>query len=103
MRIQYVTNGSFRTVSDVLGQTLVDRKIARDVTPKAPAAPILTPIEAEAADPEPRNVAGYTTRELRPATDSASELDRLRAECDQRGIKYHHRAGVARLRELVKG
>ena len=74
MRIQYVTNGSQREVSDAIGHALVQRKIAT-----------------------------YATREMRPETAPVSEIDRLRAECDQRGIKYHHRAGVARLRELLKG
>ena len=30
-----------------------------------------------------------------------SEIDQLRAECDARGIKYHHRAGVDALRGLL--
>ncbi len=60
----------------------------------------------------------YQTRELRaagnrqweaealPIRQSPAELDEvdaLRAELDRRGIKYHHRAGVAKLRELLEG
>lgn len=67
-----------------------------------------------------RGVGAYQTRELRaespaPAPeptaqpqsdgasqDSMSEVDKLRAELDSRGISYHHRAGVAKLRELLE-
>lgn len=45
-------------------------------------------MQAEPARPEP----------AKPATDEAAQL---RAELDKRGIKYHHRAGVAKLRELL--
>lgn len=55
-----------------------------------------------------REPGGYQTRELRaeppapvPAVDD--ELEALKAEADRRGIKYHHRAGVAKLRELLEG
>lgn len=60
----------------------------------------------------------YQTRELR-ATDNAKwdagelgrseahaevdEVETLRVELDKRGIKYHHRAGAAKLRELLEG
>lgn len=61
-----------------------------------------------------REPGGYQTRELRaevPAPAPAStpepvvddELEALKAEADKRGIKYHHRAGVAKLRELLEG
>lgn len=48
---------------------------------------------------------GYQTREMRaePAKAEPDEADALRAELDKRGIKYHHRAGVAKLRELLEG
>jgi len=29
------------------------------------------------------------------------EVEQLRAEADRRGIEYHHRAGAAKLRELL--
>ena len=51
---------------------------------------------------------GYQTREMRaapevtPQTTQDVEADALRAELDKRGIKYHHRAGVAKLRELLE-
>ena len=49
----------------------------------------------------------YQTRELRAAPASKptedEEVKRLRAELDKRDIKYHHRAGVAKLRELLEG
>lgn len=55
-----------------------------------------------------REPMGYQTRELRaeppkvaPVVDD--ELEALKAEADRRGIKYHHRAGVAKLRELLEG
>jgi hypothetical protein len=52
-------------------------------------------------------VQGYQTRELRAAPASQptedEEVRRLRAELDKRDIKYHHRAGVAKLRELLEG
>lgn len=51
----------------------------------------------------------YQTRDMqaepvRSASAEATkeiEADNLRAELDNRGIKYHHRAGVAKLRELL--
>jgi hypothetical protein len=49
-----------------------------------------------------RETMGYQTREMR-AEPVLDEADRLRAELDKRGIKYHHRAGVAKLRELLEG
>lgn len=83
MRIEYKANKSQREVPDGIGQSLIDRNLARSV-------------EGEAqADPAPGR---YRTRELRPE----SEVDLLRAECDRRGIKYHHRAGVPKLRELLE-
>jgi hypothetical protein len=46
----------------------------------------------------------YQTREIRAEAPKApDEADALRAELDKRGIKYHHRAGVAKLRELLEG
>lgn len=56
-----------------------------------------------------RGLGAYQTRELRaapasvPAPAKDNELEALKAEADKRGIKYHHRAGVARLRELLEG
>ena len=56
-----------------------------------------------------KEVMGYQTRELRaeparsPEPVQDSELEALKAEADKRGVKYHHRAGVARLRELLAG
>jgi len=54
-----------------------------------------------------REVMGYQTRELRAAPEAKpsedDEVVTLRAELDKRGIKYHHRAGVAKLRELLEG
>lgn len=48
---------------------------------------------------------GYQTREMRPEPVQVKreddEIDSLKAEADRRGIKYHHRAGVAKLRELL--
>lgn len=47
---------------------------------------------------------GYQTRELRAeAPKPVDELEALKAEADKRGIAYHHRAGVAKLRELLEG
>lgn len=46
---------------------------------------------------------GYQTREMRAEAPKHSEVDALKAEADKRGIKYHHRAGVAKLRELLEG
>ena len=83
MRIEYRANGMQRTVPDAIGQSLIDRNLARSVDGEVPA------------DPAPGR---YRTRELRPESD----VDLLRAECDRRGIKYHHRAGVPKLRELLK-
>lgn len=53
-----------------------------------------------------REPVGYQTRELRaelpaPVPVADDELEALKAEADRRGIKYHHRAGVAKLRELL--
>ena len=41
----------------------------------------------------------YQTRAMQAQTPS--EIDTLRAALDARGIKYHHRAGVDKLRELL--
>ena len=79
MRIEYKANGMQREVRDSVGRVLVKRGLAREVK----------------AEPAPGR---YLDREMKPE----SEADRLRAECDRRGIKYHHRAGEARLRELLK-
>ena len=79
MRIEYKANKMQRTVRPDVGKALVDRGLAREVK----------------SDPAPGR---YMDREMKPE----SELDLLRAECDRRGIKYHHRAGEAKLRELLK-
>lgn len=79
MRIEYKANRMRRTVRPNVGKSLVNRGLAREVK----------------SDPAPGR---YLDREMKPESD----IDRLRAECDRRGIKYHHRAGVARLRELLK-
>ena len=39
----------------------------------------------------------YQTRDMR----AVSEIDALRAEADKRGLKYHPRIGVAKLRALL--
>ena len=47
---------------------------------------------------------GYQTREVRAVVvQESDELAKLKSEADRRGIKYHHRAGVAKLRELLEG
>lgn len=79
MRIEYKANKMQRTVRPDVGKSLVDRGLAREVK----------------AEPAPGR---YLDREMKPE----SEVDRLRAECDRRGIKYHHRAGVPKLRELLE-
>ena len=79
MRIEYKANRMRRTVSPNVGKSLVNRGLAREVK----------------SDPAPGR---YLDREMKPESD----IDRLRAECDRRGIKYHHRAGVRKLRELLK-
>lgn len=35
--------------------------------------------------------------------NSTDELEELKAKCDELGIKYHHKAGVAKLKELLEG
>lgn len=79
MRIEYKANRMQRTVRPNVGKSLVNRGLAREVK----------------SEPAPGR---YLDREMKPESD----IDRLRAECDRRGIKYHHRAGEARLRELLK-
>ena len=79
MRIEYRANGMQRTVRPDVGKALVDRGLAREVK----------------SEPAPGR---YLDREMKPESD----IDRLRAECDRRGIKYHHRAGVPKLRELLE-
>lgn len=79
MRIEYKANRIQRTVRPEVGKSLINRGLAREVK----------------SEPAPGR---YLDRQLKPE----SEVDRLRAECDRRGIKYHHRAGEARLRELLK-
>lgn len=46
----------------------------------------------------------YQTRELRadPAPRRDDNLEAMKAEADRRGIKYHHLAGAAKLRELLE-
>lgn len=34
--------------------------------------------------------------------DVKENLDALRAECDKRGIKYHHKAGAKKLTQLLE-
>lgn len=68
-----------RTVRPDVGKALVDRGLAREVK----------------SEPAPGR---YLDREMKPESD----IDRLRAECDRRGIKYHHRAGVPKLRDLLE-
>jgi len=75
MRIEYRANGQQREVRDSVGEALIARRLARPV---------------------------YQTRDMR-AAEPVDELSALRAEADKRGIKYHHRAGVAKLRELLEG
>ena len=36
-----------------------------------------------------------------PDPTPSAELDVLRSECDRLGIKYHYRAGITRLSELI--
>lgn len=71
-------NGSRKVFNQKLAKVLVARGLARETM-------------------------GYQTRELRAEEPALDEADRLRAELDKRGIKYHHRAGVAKLRELLEG
>lgn len=75
MRIEYRANGMQRDVRDSVGDALVARRLARPI---------------------------YQTRDMR-AAEPIDELSALKAEADRRGIKYHHRAGVAKLRELLEG
>lgn len=75
MRIEYRANGQQREVRDSVGEALIARRLARPV---------------------------YQTRDMR-AAGPVDELSALKAEADRRGIKYHHRAGVAKLRELLEG
>ena len=79
MRIEYKANKMQRTVRPDVGKALVDLGLAREVKP----------------EPAPGR---YLDREMKPE----SELDLLRSECDRRSIKYHHRAGVKKLRELLE-
>ena len=83
MRIEYRANGMQREVRDSVGRALVKSGLAREVKPEVKA------------EPAPGR---YLDREMK----TESEVDRLRAECERRGIKYHHRAGEAKLRELLK-
>lgn len=52
-----------------------------------------------------QNLKRGTFQELTPApaaeNPEVEELKRLRAEADSLGIEYHHRAGPAKLRELL--
>ena len=65
-------------------------------------APLAKVLVARGVGREPM---GYQTRELRaaPQAQPVDETGALRAELDKRGIKYHHRAGAAKLRELLEG
>ncbi|MEQ9634604.1 MAG: hypothetical protein RLW68_00820 [Devosia marina] len=38
---------------------------------------------------------------MKPGVEPDDETEALRAECDAKGIKYHHKAGPAKLRELL--
>lgn len=78
MRIEYKANRMQRNVRESVGKALVANGIAREV--------------------EQPKTAAYQTRDMR----AESEVDILRAECKRRGIKFHHRAGVAKLRALLK-
>lgn len=74
MQIRYRANGMVRQVSDRAGEYLIGRRLAERVGQT------------------------YKTRDMR----ASSGLDELKAEADRRGIKYHHRAGVPKLRELLE-
>ena len=80
MQIQYVANGSRRTVRDSVGRTLVDRGIAREMRSEDPAreeqAPALTVQSAgkPAKGPSDTNISPrtgkpkreYKRRDMRP-------------------------------------
>lgn len=42
---------------------------------------------------------GWKSDEQEPQDD----IEELKALCDERGIKYHHKAGVTKLKELLEG
>lgn len=49
----------------------------------------------------PAPIAKGEESETPPTESDTDELEQLRAEADEKGIEYHHRAGPAKLRELL--
>lgn len=84
-------NGKRRAFNAQVAKVLVARGIGREV------------VQEEVSQ-------RYMTRDMRcgapaPVQENpvSDELSELKAEADRRGIKYHHRAGVAKLRALLEG
>lgn len=46
---------------------------------------------------------GYVDSPAKVKDEPKDELEELKAKCDELGIKYHHKAGVAKLKELLEG
>lgn len=88
VKVEMVATGKQATLSEAVARLLVKKGKARIVEDGAPAKAELT----------------YQTRRM-SASDApeANEVDTLRAEADRRGLKYHPRAGAAKLRELLGG
>jgi hypothetical protein len=38
-----------------------------------------------------------------PEQEPQDDIEELKALCDERGIKYHHKAGVTKLKDLLEG
>jgi hypothetical protein len=87
VKVELIANGRQATLSEAVARLLVKMGKAR-VVDEAPVMGDLT----------------YQTRRM-SASDAPppSEVDALRAEADRRGLKYHPRAGVAKLREVLAG
>lgn len=84
-------NGRCRAFPDAIAKVLVKRGLGTYLTRDMRAAePAITAPEAAAV-----------VAEVEVASQAPDDLESLKAQADARGIKYHHRAGVAKLRELL--
>lgn len=89
MKVELVLkNGKRRKFAAPLAKVLISRGMGQEIP-----AQVYQTRDMRAATPE-------TTSQV--AVDDEKEVSALKAQADKRGIKYHHRAGAAKLRELLE-
>jgi hypothetical protein len=130
--IRYKTTGSTRRVADFAARRLIARGIATLADNAAPrtyltrhmeASPVNASSDADAKSEAIQNAIDATAEAVGEGSNAYGDqrmvdelhkmaeadpldslsADELRVLADQRGINYHHRAGVPKLLELLKG